>query len=108
MPANVGQMIGQRFGSTERFQAQFNGAAKASSGWVVLAVDPASRTLEIVSTEGHTFGAWQAMPVLVLDVFEHAYAIDFGANKPAYLEAYWRNIAWNEVATRATHALGHM
>ena len=67
-----------------------------------------SRTLELVQTDGHAFGAWDAVPLLVLDVFEHAYAIDYGANKQGYFEAFWRNVAWTEVHARATRALGRL
>lgn len=107
-PEHLATMIAQRFGSMERFQAQFRGAALAANGWVVLAADPASRTLEIIMTDGHTFGGWEAMPLLVLDVYEHAFAIDFGSNKGQYLDAFWRNVAWNEVATRTTRAIGRV
>jgi Fe-Mn family superoxide dismutase len=107
-PAPVAEMISQRFGSMERFTALMRGAGQAASGWVVLVADPTSRTLEIVSTEGHAFGAWEAAPLLVLDVFEHAFAIDFGANKGGYIDAFFRNVKWSEVATRATRAIGRM
>ncbi len=106
--APVGEMLSQRFGSLERFTAQMRGAALAASGWVVLAADAASRTLEIVSTESHAFGSWHAEPLLVLDVFEHAFAIDFGSNKGAYLDAYFRNVKWSEVASRTTRAIGRL
>lgn len=108
MPASLGRLLAARFGSADRFQAQLRGAAKAASGWVVLVTDPASRTLEVVQTEGHAFGAWEAAPLLVLDVFEHAYAIDFGADKGAYFNAFWRNLHWAEVDRRATRALGRL
>lgn len=108
VPAGLGRLLATRFGSLERMQAQLRGAAKAANGWVVLVTDPASRTLEIVQTEGHAFGAWEAAPLLVLDVFEHAYAIDFGADKGAYFGAFWRNVRWAEVDRRATQALGRI
>ncbi len=107
-PLPLAQMLSERFGGADRFQAQLRGATRASNGWVVLVVDPASRTLELVATEGHAFGSWSATPVLVLDVYEHAYAIDFGADKNAYFDAFWRNIAWNEVHARATRAIGRL
>jgi Fe-Mn family superoxide dismutase len=75
---------------------------------VVLVTDPLSRTLEVVQTEGHAFGAWDASPLLVLDLFEHAYAIDFGADKSAYFNAFWRNVHWAEVERRATRSLGRL
>ncbi|MBI5515299.1 MAG: superoxide dismutase [Deltaproteobacteria bacterium] len=108
LPAILGALVAARFGSLERLQALLRGAAKASNGWVVLVTDPASRTLEVVQTEGHAFGAWEASPLLVLDLYEHAYALDFGADKGAYFTAVWRNVRWDEVHRRATQALGRL
>lgn len=107
-PAALGTLVSQRFGSMDRFRAQMLGAAKSSNGWVVLVADPTSRTLEIVTTEGHAFGSWEAAPLLVLDVFEHAFAIDYGANKGGYFDAFWNNVNWPEVHTRATRALARL
>jgi Fe-Mn family superoxide dismutase len=104
-PAALATMVAQRFGSLDRFRAQLLGAAKAASGWVVLVADGASHTLEIVQTENHAMGGWSASPLLVLDVYEHAYAIDYGANKPGYFDAFWRNLGWDAVQERATRAL---
>jgi Fe-Mn family superoxide dismutase len=44
----------------------------------------------------------------VLDLYEHAYALDFGADKGAYFGAVWRNVRWAEVDRRATQALGRL
>lgn len=107
-PASLAGMLAARYGSMDRFQAQMRGAAKASSGWVVLVADPLSRTLEIVQSEGHALGCWEAAPLVVLDVYEHAYAIDFGADKGAYFNAFWRNLHWAEVERRATRALARL
>jgi len=105
VPAALAEALAARFGSVERFGAVLRGAGKASSGWVVLALDTASRTLEVVQTNGHAFGAWDAAPLVVLDMFEHAYAIDHGAAKGPYLDAFWRNLRWSEVERRLTRAL---
>ena len=104
-PAALATMVTQRFGSLDRLRAQMLGAAKAASGWVVLVADGASHTLEIVQTENHAMGGWSATPLLVLDVYEHAFAIDYGANKAGYFDAFWRNVAWNAVQERAARAL---
>jgi Fe-Mn family superoxide dismutase len=101
-PPALGTLVTQRFGSMDRFRAQMLGAAKSSNGWVVLVADPLSRTLEIVSTEGHALGSWEATPLLVLDMFEHAYALDYGANKGGYFDAFWNNVNWPEVHDRVT------
>ncbi len=102
------RLVGDRFGSMERFEAQLRGAAKAASGWVVLAADASTHTLEVVQTDGHAFGAWDAVPLLVLDVYEHAYALDFGADKNAYFTAFWRNVHWSEVDRRCTQAVARL
>ncbi|MDP3216037.1 MAG: Fe-Mn family superoxide dismutase [Deltaproteobacteria bacterium] len=88
-------MITQCFGSLDRLRAQILGAAKAASRWIVLVADSATRTLETVQKESHAMGPWSATRLLVLDVYEHAYAIDNGANKPGYFDAFWRNVGWN-------------
>lgn len=108
LPPPLGRMLAQRFGSVDRLQAELAGAAAAASGWVVLVVDPTSRTLELVQTDGHAQGSWDAVPLLVLDVFEHAYALDFGPDRSAYVTAFWRNVGWNEVHARARRALGRL
>ncbi len=105
-PAALATVLTQRFGSMDRFRAQMLGAAKAANGWVVLVADGVSHTLEIVQTDNHALGSWSASPLLVLDVYEHAFAIDYGAHKPGYFDAFWRNVAWDVVNTRATRALG--
>lgn len=107
-PAELVALFNQRFSSLDALRAQLLGAAKASNGWVVLALDPSSRTLEVLLTESHAFGAWEAAPLLVLDLYEHAYALDFGANKAGYFDALWRNLAWGEVHARATRALARL
>jgi Fe-Mn family superoxide dismutase len=105
LPASLARLVAARFGSLDRMQTHLRGAARASSGWVVLVADAASHTLEIVQTEGHAMGAWEATPLLVLDLYEHAYAIDYGADKNAYFSALWRNLHWGEVERRTTRAL---
>jgi superoxide dismutase, Fe-Mn family len=104
-PPALATRLAQRFGSIDRLRAQMLGASKAANGWVVLVADGASHTLEIVQTENHSMGGWSASPLLVLDVYEHAFAIDYGANKAGYFDAFWRNVGWNAVHDRASRAL---
>ncbi len=107
-PAALATMLSTRYGSVDAFKAQLFGAATAANGWVVLVADPSSRTLELVQTDGHAMGAWDAAPLLVLDMYEHAYAIDYGAAKRGYLDAFWQNVHWTEVSARVTPALARM
>ncbi|MGL4269808.1 MAG: superoxide dismutase [Fe] [Plesiomonas sp.] len=92
--------INQAFGSFDAFKAQFNDAAVKNfgSGWTWL-VKKADGSLAIVNTsnagcpltEGHT-------PLLTVDVWEHAYYIDYRNVRPNYLNGFWALVNWNFVA----------
>jgi Fe-Mn family superoxide dismutase len=104
-PAALATALAARFGSLARLEQLVRGAAMATSGWVVVALDRGSSSIEVVQTEGHAGGAWNAEALLVLDVFEHAYAIDFGPAKGPYLDAFFKNVAWAEVGRRFEAAI---
>jgi Fe-Mn family superoxide dismutase len=104
-PAALATALAARFGSLARMEQLVRGAALATNGWVVVAIDRSSATIEVVQTEGHAVGAWNAEALLVLDMFEHAYAIDFGAAKVPYLDAFFKNVAWAEVGKRFEAAI---
>ena len=75
------------------------------SGWVVIAHAPLTNDLRIIGTGGHSQALAAGTPIFVLDMFEHAYAIDYGPNKEPYLDAFFKNLAWAEVARRLEAAL---
>jgi len=94
--------ISAEFGSVESWEKEFRAVgAMRGIGWVVLYLDPAS---------GRMFNSWinehdgghpaGATPVLVMDVFEHAYMTDYGIKKADYIEAFFKNIDWVTVASR--------
>lgn len=95
------------FGSIARWRAEFVAMGKAlggGSGWVVL-TRSASRgdrdgSLSNVWSADHTHALAGGTPVLALDMYEHAYHIDFGSNAGAYVDAFMANIAWARVAAR--------
>jgi Fe-Mn family superoxide dismutase len=60
--------------------------------------------LRIYATSGHSQGLATGVPLLVLDMFEHAYAIDFGAAHAKYVDAFFANIQWPEVEKRLARA----
>ena len=71
-------------------------------GWVVLAVDPkASENIRLFVLDSHDLGpVFGYVPLLVVDVFEHAYWMDFGTNKGTYLKNLYGYIHWGEVNRR--------
>jgi superoxide dismutase, Fe-Mn family len=101
-PAMV-DALSHHFGSVDRWRQEFIGMAKAlkgGSGWVVLSYVPRDRELVNQYAADHTQSVSGGIPILALDMYEHAYHIDFGANATAYIDAFMRNVDWNAVAGR--------
>ncbi len=95
-------MIEQDFGSLSEWQEDFIATANASRGWAILCFDQRSMRLRNISLDLHDLGniAYSA-PILVLDVYEHAYFLQYADNKAEYIENFMRNINWNVVGARA-------
>lgn len=99
----LGDAISRDFGSIAKWRAEFVAMGKAlagGSGWVLLTRSPRDGTLSNVWAADHTHGMAGGAPVLALDMYEHAYHLEFGANASAYVEAFMANIAWPRVAAR--------
>ena len=98
------------FGSVERWRDEFVAMGKAlggGSGWVLLAFQPRDGTLVNQWAADHTHAIAGGVPVLALDMYEHAYHMDFGAAAGAWVDAFMRNIDWSAVYARyqsAVHA----
>jgi superoxide dismutase, Fe-Mn family len=101
------EIIKAQYGALERWEQEFRqtGLSLAGgSGWVVLAFDPHQKAAQTYWLWDHTNGLAWAMPLLVLDMYEHAYAMDYGANAKSYLDAFFQNLNWDEVNRRAEQA----
>ncbi len=90
-------LIKHDFESFEKFEKQFKAAGLAARGWVVLCFNWDDRKLHIYSSDYHTQGIWNCTPLLVLDVYEHAYFIDFKTARKAYIEAFWKVLDWSHL-----------
>ncbi len=89
------------FGSVDRAIQEIRATAIAARGWAWLAYDfDFERLIVCIGDEQNTFPVWNAMPVLAVDMFEHAFVIDHGANRAAYVEAFFKNVDWDDVAAR--------
>jgi superoxide dismutase, Fe-Mn family len=91
------------FGSVERWQREFTALAKAmggGSGWALLSWSPREGRLVTHWAADHTHLLAGATPVLALDMYEHAYHLDFGAKAAAYVDAFMRNVNWDSVYRR--------
>ncbi len=97
----VAEAVIRDFGSIEDWQMDMMAAGISSRGWVVLAYDIEEGKLRNYSADTHNLGSvYGAYPVLALDVYEHAYFIDYGTGRKSYIEAFFKNIDWNKVEER--------
>jgi Fe-Mn family superoxide dismutase len=91
------RMIARDFGSQARWAAEFSGMGKAlggGSGWVLLMWSPRDGRLVNQWAADHTMTLAAGTPLLALDMYEHAYHMDYGANAGGYVEAYMKAISW--------------
>jgi superoxide dismutase, Fe-Mn family len=91
------------FGSVDRWRAEFTALAKAmggGSGWALLSWSAREGRLINHWAADHTHLLAGATPVLALDMYEHAYHMDFGAKAAAYVDAFMKNIDWDAVYRR--------
>jgi superoxide dismutase, Fe-Mn family len=90
--------IARDFGSMERWRAEFAAMGKAEgggSGWVILAYSPRDKRLVNQWAADHTTTLAGGRPVLVLDMYEHAYHMDYGAAAAKYVDIYMEAIRWD-------------
>lgn len=95
--------ITKEFGSFERFKKEFSQAAISveGSGWSALVFDKETERLLILQIEKHNSGIVPELKILlVLDVFEHAYYLDYRNERGKYIESFWNIVNWGEVEKR--------
>jgi Fe-Mn family superoxide dismutase len=91
------------FGSAEAWEDDFRKTAASlygGSGWTVLAWNQHTRELHNYWASDHSQSAVMGTPLLVLDLYEHAYHIDFGAAAARYVDAFFANVHWDEAQRR--------
>jgi Fe-Mn family superoxide dismutase len=95
--------INQTFGNFEKFKQHFSEAANnvEAVGWAILVWSPRSRRLEILQAEKHqNLSQWDVIPILVLDVWEHAYYLQYKNDRKKYVENWWNIVNWPEAERR--------
>ena len=89
------QWIGEDFGSYEKWLEDFKALGLAARGWVILAMDLDDGRLSNYLCDSHNQGGvWNAVALLIMDVYEHAYFLDYATGRKAYIEAFFKNIDW--------------
>lgn len=99
----LGDAIAKEFGSLERFKKEFTQAAASveGSGWAALTFQKQINRPIIMQIEKHNTNTYPNFEILmVLDVYEHAYYIDYKNERGKFIEAFWNIVNWNEVNKR--------
>lgn len=94
------EMIDKSFGNFKAFKEQFNAASKSveGSGWGVLAHNVSDKLLYIYQAEKHqNLSPWSAVPVLCVDVWEHAYYLKYQNLRGDYINNWWNLVNWDNV-----------
>ncbi len=102
------QYINSYFGSFEAFKDQFTQAAAKvmASGWALMVWQPMWNRLEILTAEKHQdLTQWGVIPILVVDVWEHAYYLNYLYKRKEYVENWWNIVNWFEVERRLKLAI---
>ncbi|GBF12351.1 superoxide dismutase [Fe-Zn] 1 [Tepidibacillus sp. HK-1] len=103
----LAEQIQQDFGSFEAFKKQMAAATVAveGSGWGILGWDRTSEQLVILQAEKHQdLTIWGVIPVLVMDVWEHAYYLKYQNKRAAFVDALWNIINWADISRRFEEA----
>jgi len=108
-PAGLAEALERDFGSVMAWRAEFTAMAKAlagGSGWAILAWSERLRRLVNHWAADHAHGLPGATPILALDMYEHAYHLDFGARAVAYVDQAMANLNWERIGARYRLAIG--
>jgi Fe-Mn family superoxide dismutase len=100
-PEGIKTAIAKRFGSMDKWAADFIASAKAAAGWAILVVHPVNKRLYNVVSDEHAQGPlWLSVPLVVIDTYEHAFYIDYQNRKAEYIEKFMTFIDWSEANRR--------
>jgi Fe-Mn family superoxide dismutase len=98
----LAEAIARDFGSLARWKAEFSSTGKAlggGSGWVMLSWSPRDKRLVNTWAADHTMTLANGRPIFALDMYEHAYQMDYGAKAAAYVDAFMSGIRWDNVSS---------
>lgn len=89
------KMIERDFDSLEKWKEEMVATGLSARGWAILAFDFKDNSLRVYGSDAQNVGAvWGAVPLIAMDVYEHAYFIDYGTNRKEYVNAFFRNLDW--------------
>ncbi len=93
------KQINKDFGSFDAYKKDIKATGIAARGWVWTAWNwREMRLFNYLGDAQNTFPVWHSTPIMALDTYEHAYFIDYGVNRGNYIDAFFENLDWNQVA----------
>ena len=92
------QLIERDFGSADAWRADLKATGMAGRGWAWTAYDwDEGRLFNYIGDAQNTYPIWNATPLVALDVYEHAYFLDYQTDRASYIEAFFANLDWSVV-----------
>jgi superoxide dismutase, Fe-Mn family len=93
-----GSLVTRDFGSADAWRADLRATGLAARGWAWTAFDwDEGRLFNYIGDAQNTFPVWNATPLVALDVYEHAYFIDYQTDRASYIDAFFGNLDWDVV-----------
>jgi Fe-Mn family superoxide dismutase len=90
------KMIEKDFGSLDAWKEDMIATGLVARGWAILAYDFTDDCLHNYGADAHNVGAvWNASPLIALDVYEHAYFMDYGVDRKSYIDSFFKNLDWD-------------
>jgi Fe-Mn family superoxide dismutase len=94
----VRQLVDRDFGSVDAWRADLKATGMAARGWAWTAYDwDEGRLFNYIGDAQNTFPVWNATPLVALDVYEHAYFLDYQTDRASYIDAFFDNLDWSVV-----------
>jgi Fe-Mn family superoxide dismutase len=91
-------LVERDFGSVDVWRADLRATAMAARGWAWTAYDrDEGRLFNYLGDAQNTFPVWNATPLVALDVYEHAYFLDYQTDRASYVDAFFENLDWDAV-----------
>jgi Fe-Mn family superoxide dismutase len=95
---SIRDLIERDFGSLDAWRADLRATGMAARGWAWTAYDwDEGRLFNYLGDAQNTFPVWNASPLVALDVYEHAYFLDYQTDRASYIEAFFANLDWGVV-----------
>jgi len=96
----MGALVGRDFGSADAWRADLIASGMAARGWAWTAYDwDEGRIFNYVGDAQNTFPVWNATPLVALDVYEHAYFLDYQTDRASYIDAFFASLDWDVIAS---------